>query len=289
LDTAAEDSIDEPAVTQRDVRLDLGRGTPLIEAVGVTHPGRIRQRNEDAFEIVATHGLAMIADGLGGHAAGDIAARMAVQEVSEYVRDLDLDPTLPDLNDPSAAPRASMDHLLHAVEHANREIHFAGHRYPVCAGMGATVAALLLVRGFAICAHVGDSRIYRLRGSELSRLTEDHTRAAEYRRSQGAHANPAVTKRHENTLTRCLGARPEVAVDISCSRRAPGDVYLLCSDGLWSVVPDETIFRVLLETSELDGAAERLVAEANAAGGPDNVTAIVVRHLADQASDPETE
>jgi serine/threonine protein phosphatase PrpC len=281
---SAEDSSDAPT-TQREQRRDIGAGTPLIEAVGVTHPGRLRARNEDAFEIVTTHGVALIADGLGGHPAGDIAARMAVQEVGEYVRELDLDPTHPNPNDPGSAPRASMDFLGRAVEHANREIHFAGHRYPVCAGMGATVAALLLVRGFAICAHVGDSRIYRLRGGELSRLTEDHTRAAEYRRSQGPNANPAITRKHENTLTRCLGARPAVQVDLSSSQAAPGDLYLLCSDGLWSVVPEPTILRVLRETSDLGEAAERLVAEANAAGGPDNITVIVVRSLAEPSSE----
>ena len=94
---SAEDSGDG-VITQREVRVDTGRGAPLIDAVGATHPGRLRTRNEDAFEILATHGLAMIADGLGGHQAGDIAARMAVQEVGEYVRELELDPTEPDLN-----------------------------------------------------------------------------------------------------------------------------------------------------------------------------------------------
>ena len=278
---SAEDSIEQQVTTQRELRVDLRGGTPIIEAVGATHPGRLRARNEDAFEILTTHGLAMVADGLGGHQAGDIAARMAVQEVGEYVRELDPDPTQPDPNDPASAPRTTMDFLRNALEHANREIHFAGHRYPVCAGMGATFAALLLVRGFAIWAHVGDSRIYCLRGGELTRLTEDHTRAAEYLRAQGKNADPAVTRRHESTLTRCLGARPEVVVDVSAARRVPGDLYLLCSDGLWNVVPAATMTRVLLGTNDLGEAAEQLVAEANAAGGPDNITAVVVRSLAD--------
>jgi PPM family protein phosphatase len=279
---SADDSSEE-VTTQREVRRDLRGGKPLIEAVGATHPGRLRARNEDAFEIVAPHGLAMIADGLGGHQAGDIAARMAVQEVGEYVREIDLDPTTPDPNDPGSAPRATMEYFRLAIEHANREIHFAGQRYPVCAGMGATLAALLLVRGFAVWAHVGDSRVYLLREGALQRLTEDHTRAAEYRRAQGARADPVVTRRHESTLTRCLGARPEVVVDLACARRVPGDLFLLCSDGLWSVVPETTITRILRETADLGEAAEQLVAEANAAGGPDNITAVVVRPLAAEA------
>lgn len=280
---SAEDSKEE-VTTQREPRV-VRSGIPLIEAVGATHPGRLRARNEDAFEIVVNHGLVVIADGLGGHPAGDIAAKMAVQEVSEYIRELDLDPTQPDPNDPGSAPRATMDFLGMAVQHANREIHFAGLRYPVCAGMGATFAALLLVRGFAICAHVGDSRIYRLRGGELERLTEDHTRAAEYLRAQGRNADPAITRKHESTLTRCLGARPEVRVDLSAARRMPGDMYLLCSDGLWNVVPEATIARIVGETADVGEAADRLIAEANAAGGPDNITAVVVRPLSPVKAD----
>lgn len=275
---SADDSGEE-VHTQREVRIELRAAPPLIDAAGATHPGRLRARNEDAFDIIAPHGLAMIADGLGGHQAGDIAAKMAVQEVGEYVRELDLDPTQPDPNDPSSAPRATMDFLRIAVQHANREIYFAGQRYPVCAGMGATLAALLVVRGFAIWAHVGDSRIYLLRGGALTRLTEDHTRAAEYRRAQGPRANPAVTRRHESTLTRCLGVRPEVSVDIEYARRVPGDLFLLCSDGLWNVVPEDSIVRILRHHPDLGEAADALVAEANASGGPDNITVVLARPL----------
>ncbi|MEZ4314680.1 MAG: protein phosphatase 2C domain-containing protein [Polyangiaceae bacterium] len=276
----AEDSVDE-VTTKRELRLDDAEGPPLILAGGATHPGRMRMRNEDAFEIVAECGLAMLADGLGGHPAGDIASRMAVQEVGEYVRELDLDPTQPDASDPGAAPRATMDFMSLAVLHANREIHFAGLRYPVCAGMGATFVSLLLVRGFAIFAHVGDSRVYRLRAGELTRLTEDHSRAAEYLRAHGTQADPAITRRHEGTLTRCLGARSEVMVDVGYDHHLPGDAYLLCSDGLWSVVPESTLARILTETVDPGQAAEQMILEANRAGGPDNVTAVIVYAVAD--------
>jgi PPM family protein phosphatase len=275
----AVDDIGEEPTTDRDIRVAYhARPNTPIEAAGATHPGRWRTRNEDAFEILSDIGLSMVSDGLGGHPAGDIASHMAVQEVAEYLRDLDLDPTKPDVND--ALPRATMDLLALAVQHANREIHFAGRRFPVCAGMGSTFAALLVVRGFAILAHVGDSRIYRLRGGRLEQLTEDHSRAAEYVRALGEKADPIVARSQEGALTRCLGAWPRVEVTVAAVPRVPGDLFLICSDGLWGVVPEETITQILREESDVGEAAERLIDEANAAGGPDNITALVVRPFA---------
>ncbi len=268
-----QDITDEPT-TEREGR--AGRKPP-IEAAGATHVGRVRQRNEDAFEIVAELGLAMVADGLGGHPAGDIASRMAVQEVAEHMRDLDPDPTQPNLNDAEALPRAAIDLFRMAVQQANAAIHSAGHRYPVVSGMGTTFAAILVVRAHAIIAHVGDSRVYRLRDGELTALTEDDSMAAEYVRALGASADPEVVRQHEGTLTRCLGAFADVPVTVRTERRLPGDLYLICSDGLWTTIPHAILRRILVETPELGELADRLIAEANAAGGPDNITAVLVR------------
>ena len=277
---AGEDIVEEPT-TDREARTARPfLMSAIIDAAGATHPGRMRTRNEDAFEILLDIGLAMVADGLGGHAAGDIASRMAIQEVADYLRDLDVDPTKPDVNDEGALPRPTMDLLALAVQHANREIHLAGRRFPVTAGMGATFAALLVVRGFAIVAHVGDSRVYLLRDGQLYRLTEDHSRAAEHARALGLSSSAALSRAHDGALTRCLGAWPRVDVTITAERRAPGDVFVICSDGLWSVVPEETIARILADTPDVGDAADLLIDEANAAGGPDNITAVVVRALA---------
>lgn len=267
---------DEPT-TEREGKLGSRSPSGAIDAAGITHPGRVRARNEDAFEIVAELGLAMVADGLGGHPAGDIASRMAVQEVGDRMRDLDPDPTQPDLTDAEAVPRAAMDLLRFAVQQANTAIHSAGHKFPVVSGMGTTFAAVLVMRAFAIIAHVGDSRIYRLRDGELVALTEDDSMAAEYLRSFGAAADPEVIRQHEGTLTRCLGAFSEVHVTMRAERRQPGDVYLLCTDGLWTTVPHERMARILFEIPDPVHAVHALVDEANAAGGPDNITAIVVR------------
>lgn len=276
---------DEPT-TERETKTGWRAKPSLaIEAAGVTHPGRHRAKNEDAFEILADVGLAMVADGLGGHPAGDIASRMAVQEVAEHVRDLDPDPTLPDINDPEALPRSTIDLVRLAVMQANRAIHTAGDTFPVCRGMATTFASVLVVRGFVILAHVGDSRIYRLRGSRLVQLTEDDSMAAEYSRTLGPDADPEVVRAHEGTLTRCLGAWPEVQVSVRADRRAPGDKYLLCSDGLWTVVPHTTIARVLTDTADLNQAAQILIDLANEAGGPDNITAVVVRPTLGESPD----
>ncbi len=257
---ATEDIADEPT-TDRNARTEqfAGKENAVIEAAGATHPGRLRTRNEDAFEILADVGLVLVADGLGGHPAGDIASRMAVQEVADYLR-------------------STMDHLSRAIQHANREIHVAGRRFPVTAGMGTTIAALLVVRGFAIVAHVGDSRVYLLREGQLVQVTEDHSRAAEHARFHGPNTHRRAPQ--DGALTRCLGAWPRVDVTISALRRAPGDMFLVCSDGLWNAVSDEMMQHVLLNTADAGEAADLLVEEANAAGGPDNITAIVVRPIA---------
>lgn len=278
----AEDFSDEPT-TDRNARTQQFGGTnATIEAAGATHPGRLRTRNEDAFEILADIGLAVVADGLGGHPAGDIASRMAVQEVADYLRDLDLDPTKPDVNDTGALPRPTMEMVAQAVQHANREIHLAGRRFPVTAGMGTTIAALLVVRGFAIVAHVGDSRVYLLREGQLVQITEDHSRAAEHARFHGPNTHGKVP--NDGALTRCLGAWPRVDVSVSAVRRAPGDVFLVCSDGLWNAVSEDLMQHVLLNTPDVGEAADLLIEEANAAGGPDNITAIVVRPFAQALS-----
>lgn len=275
---AAEDLGDEPTtVRETSAVWHVGALTP-IEAAGATHAGRLRARNEDAFGIEEDLGLTMVADGLGGHPAGDIASQMAVQEVAEYMRDLDTEPTLPDVGQP-APPRFTVAALGQAVRHANRAIHFAGRNIPACGGMGTTFAGLLIVRGFAFFAHVGDSRIYRARAGELVRLTDDHSMAAEYLRVHGAGADPMILKQHESTLTRCLGAWPDVQVTLQGEPCAPGDVYLLCSDGLWGTLEHEALERLVVGATDLAEAAERLVEEANAAGGPDNITALLVRPL----------
>ncbi len=268
---------DEPT-TEREGRGGSRPGAP-IEAVGLTNQGRVRQRNEDAFDIVADIGLAMVADGLGGHPAGDIASRMAVQEVADRMRDLDPDPTQPNLNDIDALPRAAIELFRRSVQQANAAIHAAGHRYPVVSGMGTTFVALLIVGAHAIIVHVGDSRVYRLRDGELTALTEDDSMAAEYMRALGESADPEVARQHESTLTRCLGAFADVQLTVRTEVRRPGDLYLLCSDGLWTTVPHPILRRILADTPDLLQAAERLVAEANAAGGPDNITVVLVRPL----------
>lgn len=266
---------DEPT-TEREGKAS-SRGSAAIEAAGLTHPGRVRARNEDAFDVVIELGLAMVADGLGGHPAGDIASRMAVQEFAERMRDLDPDPTQPDLNDLDAVPRAAMDLVRFSVQQANSAIHSAGQRFPVVSGMGTTFAALLVMRSFAIIAHVGDSRVYRLRDGVLTAMTEDDSMAAEYARSFGPAADPEFIRQHEGTLTRCLGAFPEVQVTLRAERRQPGDVWLLCTDGLWTTVEHEKLGRILFETPDPLEAVQRLIEEANLAGGPDNITAVVVR------------
>ena len=278
----------EPTTIREDSAVSQVRtlGLPM-EAAGATHPGRVRARNEDAFGIEEDLGLSMVADGLGGHAAGDVAARMAIQEILRYLREADTDPTPKETEDDDTAPRLTIGFLAEAVKQANKTIHLASRNLPECAGMATTIAAVLLLRGFAFLAHVGDTRIYRLRAGKLVRLTVDHSMAEEYLRARGSKADPELVRRNAGTLTRCLGTRADVRVAAQLDRCAPGDVYLLCTDGLWGPVDDEAIARAIMDARDMKSAAERLVELANEAGGSDNITAVLVRPLLADSDDPQ--
>jgi protein phosphatase len=267
----------ERATTGDHNEVSQVRAIAPIDAAGATHPGRLRERNEDRFGIMLDLGLCVVADGLGGHAAGDIAAQLAIDEAAKYLRDSDPDPT-PPVGDPEdTAPRLTIGFLSLAVQHANKAIHLAARINPAREGMGATIAAVLVTGRFAFLAHVGDSRVYRLRAGMLERLTEDHSAAEEYLRQAGPSADPAVAQRRAHLLTRCLGTRADVRVSMRFERFEPGDLYLLCTDGLWGVVEHETIARTMTEAQDMQSAADRLIDLANEAGGPDNITAILLR------------
>ena len=287
-DDVQDEDCQAPVTTRENSTVSHVRllGRPR-EAAGATHPGRVRARNEDAFGIEEDLGLSMVADGLGGHAAGDVAARMAIQEILRYLREADTDPTPKETEDDDTAPRLTIGFLAEAVKQANKTIHLASRNLPECAGMATTIAAVLLLRGFAFLVHVGDTRIYRLRAGKLVRLTADHSMAEEYLRARGSKADPELVRRTAGTLTRCLATRADVRVAAQLDRCAPGDVYLLCTDGLWGPVDDEAIARAITEARDLKSAAERLVELANEAGGSDNITAVLVRPLLADSDDPQ--
>ncbi len=242
-----------------------------------SHVGRVREHNEDAYLVLPESYLAVVADGMGGHNAGDVASQLTIETLEAEFND--------ELPPPSRGWRGlfrrratnGSGRLLEAVRHANRVVLETAQQRPECRGMGTTIVAAWLEAGAERLhvAHVGDSRVYRLRGGELTALTEDHSLLNEYLRL--GELTPAQAKHfpYKNIIVRALGLSPGVQIDVDSTVPLRGDMYLLCSDGLTDLVDDAKIRVQLATASDLDAAADALVELALGAGGLDNVTAVV--------------
>jgi serine/threonine protein phosphatase PrpC len=234
---------------------------PSLSFALETHPGRKRPKNEDAvgYALTPWGGVFVVADGMGGHRTGEVAAGLAVEAI------------LKSLKEAEPSPKA----LLEAFERANALIYAEAQR-PENRGMGTTATCLLLDLPYALIAHVGDSRAYLLRGEEFTLLTEDHSWVAERVRQGLLSPEEARTHRWRNVITNALGSFPQARVDLLGLKLFPEDTFLLCSDGLSGVLEDRTLKEVL-KNFPPEEAARRLVELANEWGGPDNVSAVVVR------------
>ncbi len=234
----------------------------VLSAVGRSDPGRRRPHNEDAVVVSDEHGLYAVADGMGGYAAGEVASQLAVDTLAHAFTTGEF----------GGAPIEGLprrgDELVRAIQTANAAILAQARANEAQAGMGTTVVAARFSshRQRVYIAHVGDSRAYRLRRDELTQLTADHTLGA------AGMTGPSASK-----LSRAVGVFDEVEVDLQIDEPLAGDVYLLCSDGLSKMVPAAEIQRIVCEERQLSALADRLIAEANARGGRDNVSVIVVR------------
>lgn len=236
-----------------------------VLAASLSDVGLRRATNQDSFgefERAAGMRLWVVADGMGGHRGGETASRVAVETMGRVFGD--------------AADGATPADLLRAAfERANAEIHGLALRTPELAGMGTTGVALLLQDASAWIGHVGDSRAYRMRGGRLEALTQDHSLVAELQRRGFVTAEEAAVHPRRNEVLRSIGIEPEVQVDLATISVEPGDRFLLCSDGLCGVVPEEEIAPALASEAP-ERAARRLVELAIARGAPDNVTVQVV-------------
>jgi len=223
-----------------------------------TDVGRQRQANEDSY--LARAPLFVVADGMGGAQAGEVASLTAIQAFQAG---------LPD-GDPEAA-------IERTIATANRNIHDQAHTDPSLAGMGTTitVAAVDAESEEVVIGHVGDSRAYRLRDGILQRLTKDHSLVEEMRRRGQITEEQAEDHPQRSIITRALGPEPEVQADLQSVPADPADIFLLCSDGLTTMIGDDRIKEILMGATSLDAAARTLVDEANRAGGRDNITVIV--------------
>jgi len=231
----------------------------VVESAHRTDTGRQRQANEDSY--FARDPVFAVADGMGGAQAGEVASRIAA---GAFERGLEKD----------APPESQLERI---AKDANREIHELAQRDSSRAGMGTTLTAAM-VRGDEVSfGHVGDSRAYVLRDGELKRLTKDHSLVEELRRQGRLTEEQAEEHPQRSIITRALGPEPEVNVDTMTFPARDGDVFLLCSDGLTTMVGDEQIKRILSESRNLRSAVARLVEAANSSGGRDNITAVAFR------------
>jgi len=248
--------------------------TIIARSSGLSDVGVIRSHNEDCFEIDPENQVFVVADGMGGHSHGEIASRIAVDAIRDFVvRTNDADATLPFEMDTSlgrhgnrlrAAIRSAHDRVLRAIRQ-DASLH----------GMGTTVVGILLDGDSAAVAHVGDSRAYRLRGGKLELLTQDHTW------EEQARAHPL-----KNVVTRALGGEAEIEIDVKEWLVEKGDLFLLCSDGLTTMLTDDEIRSRISGAGRLEEICSRLVRDANARGGYDNVSVVLV--AIDEGDDTES-
>lgn len=248
-----------------------------IEARGLTDVGQRRDHNEDAFLVDNELGLYIVADGMGGHAGGGTASRLAVDTIQAAVRHAkESDPetfgAIATKVDESPLP----DMLREAVEEACAVIFRTAQGDPDLAGMGTTVTAALVDGRVAYVAHVGDSRCYLLREGRIYQVSEDHSLVNEQLKAGAISPEEAKHSRFKNIITRSVGFEQQVQVDLMGLEIEPGDALVICCDGLSNLVDDPEILGIVGE-SALDLAPGRLVALANERGGDDNITVIVIR------------
>lgn len=241
-----------------------------FEFCSSTDPGRARENNEDSVTFDAQARLAILADGMGGYNAGEIASGMATAFIkSELGRWLS-----------QAGRNASAKDVRRAIEicvdNANRSIFNAANANPQYSGMGTTLVVGVFQDGRLMLGHIGDSRCYRLREGKLAQITKDHSLLQEQIDAGLITEEQAQTSMNKNLVTRALGVEDAVLVEVNEHRVEPGDLYLMCSDGLSDMVDDAGIERLLAEEGGLEQKARKLIDAANAAGGRDNISVLLV-------------
>ena len=244
-----------------------------------TDVGMIRSGNEDNFAVDANgaRGIFIVADGMGGHAAGEVASEMAVQIVMREMKDV------------SDADGSVTKILAEALRLANRAIHDRTVTEVDKQGMGTTASVLFLADSRYLIGQVGDSRVYLLRDGALKQLTKDHSYVQEQVDLGNLTPEQARYHPYSNVITRCVGASPEVEPDVYTGEARSGDVFLVASDGLTGMVDDRRLAQLLMSRAEPERKVQALISEANGRGGLDNITAIVVHVDETSVQDSDTD
>ncbi len=242
-----------------------------MKIAGRTDIGMVRETNQDAFKIVALNdksGFALVCDGMGGVNGGDRASSIAKKEISS---------TIVSAFSQNLSDDEIKNLMLRAIDTANKKIFEASVKNPELSGMGTTVVLTILIRDMAYVAHVGDSRLYHYRNSEIKQITKDHSRVQELIDRGTITKDEARVHPEKNMITRAVGIGTDVNVDILTLRLKEGDKLLLCSDGLSNVCTDEEIAFVLKEKTA-ETAVKTLIDLANMGGGNDNITVVIAEN-----------
>ncbi|MBX3269234.1 MAG: Stp1/IreP family PP2C-type Ser/Thr phosphatase [Sandaracinaceae bacterium] len=249
-----------------------------IIAAGLSDVGQQREHNEDSFCILPDYDLFIVADGMGGHRAGDVASKMATHTIASFFQATSKeDATWPFHFDPHLS--VEENRLITGIKVANKRIYEASARYREVHGMGTTVVGALFARERKrmYVAHVGDSRAYRIRDGEITQLTRDHSLLNDYLLVMPDMTQEQRDELPKNVITRALGMQDSVVVDLVPEQPHTHDVYVLCSDGLSGMMTDQQIRDTVIANEELDAAAKALIDRANENGGEDNVTVVLLR------------
>ena len=257
-----------------------------LSIVRLSDTGKLRKRNEDTIASDVSIGLAVLADGMGGYNAGDVASQMAVLTITA-----DLKTKFKNAIQENQLIDTSniKSHLVNAVNTANNAIFQVSKEQAQCAGMGTTLVLSVFIDNKVVIGHIGDSRAYLFRNHDLTQLTNDHSVLQEQLDSGLLTAEQAKFVTYKNYVTRALGVESEVDLELSTFDVAIGDIYLLCSDGLTEMVEEDEIRTTLIENSDdIAHAANTLVQKANQHGGKDNISVILIEVLAEFALNKTT-
>ena len=247
-----------------------------LRAAGLSHVGMKRTHNEDSLGILSDYSLYLVADGMGGHASGEVASRMAVETISSFFKmtSRDSEATWPFKEEKNL--RYDENRLVAGIKWSNRRIYEAASRDPKYKGMGTTIVTAFFTQTGAYLGHVGDSRGYRIRDRKIEQITEDHSLLNDYIKANKLTPEEIEHFPHKNVIVRALGMKELVQVDVNRLDPKVGDMYLLCSDGLTSMITDELVLQLIDEADDLKMACKSLVDAANEAGGTDNTTVALI-------------
>lgn len=248
-----------------------------VEVAGKSDVGCVRQNNEDNFGYDSRYGVYVVCDGMGGQAAGEVASKMAVDAVLTYFREASRSGSFPQVGTPMEGASERANALGSAIQLANAAIYEAAAHHAAHSGMGSTIVGVLVDKGFYSIGHAGDSRIYRVREGVIEQLTRDHSLVMEQVRRGLLTLEEAQHSEMQNIIIRALGPEEKVQPDLDDQMAQPGDVLLLCSDGLIRHVPDDSILEVVQGTISLQLMADRLIEAARDGGGSDNITVLLLR------------